>query len=278
MYEFHDTINELEIREKSQKSIYIPTGFDKLDKLIKGIKPQDLIVIAGNPGTGNTAFLMSLIVNIINHSSTQIVYFSFDLTVQNLFIRLISTLTKINLTKLEDGLISENECDVIYNTLNPLPDNQLYFYEQTNYNYSELKFQIEKLIFQYKIKIVAIDYLQIISNGEVMTQESYMLITKELKLIAKELKISIILVSHINHIPVNEISKISDLQEISYLFEYSNVFLMLNQLNFNLNMFDDTDSNSTDYELIVAKNTNSKKGKVQMQMNNSYLQFTELDT
>nr|UNJ79103.1 replication helicase subunit [Thorea hispida] len=200
---------------------YLSSGFPSLDNIIYGFTNGDFIVIAGRPSMGKTSLSLNIICNSIQQYNVQIALFSLEMSQEQLLYRLLSILSQISINKIQQGNISLNEWNSLQTYSKKLLTSQLYIDDTANLSISNLIAKIKHLRQQKQIHLVVIDYLQLIYLDSSTTNinnrtEELSLITRSLKILAKELNIPIIALSQLNRNLEKRINKkplLSDLRE-----------------------------------------------------------------
>lgn len=176
----------------------IKTGFAELDKLLGGISPGELIVIGGRPGMGKTTLLANMALNIAPTSN--VLYFSFDLSCYSLINRYIAITAGIPTNRLERNDIKEDEKNLLKNVQQNLNGLSLFIREDGNISLSLFKAICEKEIAEKKIKVIVIDYLQMMKTHRFKNNRDLeiSMIMRELKTIAKEQNVCILISSQLS--------------------------------------------------------------------------------
>lgn len=197
------------------------SGFSALDNIINGFKNSDFIVIAGRPSMGKTSLSLNIICNSIQQCNAQVILFSLEMSQEQLLYRLLSILSQISIHKIQQGNVTFNEWNRLQKYSTKLLTSQLYIDDTANLSLSRLVVKIKNLQKQRHIDLIVIDYLQLIyvdyiaANIKSRTEE-LSLITRTLKILAKELNLPIIALSQLNRNLEKRINKtplLSDLRE-----------------------------------------------------------------
>lgn len=182
-------------RELNQEYIGVPTGFQTYDRVTSGLQEEEYIIIAARPSMGKTALAVSMINNMIERG-VPVALFSLEMSATQIIQRFLAIQTETNLYHLRNGLKDNEKYSKIFNeaTLNHFLSLPLKLIDETNINIKTLKAKARYLKKIFDIKIIFIDYIGLIDSGmpqaKVFEQQSY--ISKELKKLAKELKIPVV--------------------------------------------------------------------------------------
>ena len=179
----------------------ISTGYFKLDDLTSGWQKSDLIIIAGRPAMGKTAFALSMAKNIAADQKKPMAFFSLEMSGVQLTNRLISNVCEITGKKILNGQLDRNEWDRFDKRIVNLLDAPIYIDDTPGLSVFELRTKARRLVREHNIELIMIDYLQLMNaNGMRFNnrQEEVSTISRSLKGLAKELDIPIIALSQLN--------------------------------------------------------------------------------
>jgi replicative DNA helicase len=269
-------LEEIKQKLKTAKLPGLLSSFSDLDAITQGFHNSDLIIIAGRPSMGKTAFSLTLAKNIATKFPNKIVFFSLEMTKQQLFYRLLSTETLISQTKLRSGRISREEWVQINNAISKLSDLSLYIDDTPNITVSEMHFKIKRLKQEKEqpLGAVFIDYLQLledIEKNENRVQELSK-ITRSLKKLARELNVPIIVMSQLSRNVETRINKrpmLSDLRESGSIEQDADIVMMLYRDEY----YNSKTLEKNIIEIILAKHRNGPVGTAKLKFNPQYLYF-----
>ncbi len=272
-------LSEIRDRLKTSKFSGLPSSFLDLDALTQGFHNSDLIIIAGRPSMGKTAFSLALAKNIASTSAIGIAFFSLEMTRQQLLYRLISTETLIPHTRLKAGRISKEEWVVINNSINLLSNLPLYIDDSPTISVAEIHFKLKKLKQEYNgnLGLVIIDYLQLLDEGDKSMNRAQELskITRNLKKLAREFDIPIIVLSQISRNVETRNNKrpiLSDLRESGSIEQDADIVMMLYRDEYyNINTVE-----KNILEIIIAKQRNGPVGTARVSFNSRYIRFDNI--
>ena len=175
----------------------LESGFTKLDKMTSGWQNSDLIIIAARPAMGKTAFVLSMAKNIAVNFHNPVALFSLEMSNVQLVNRLISNVCEIPSEKIKSGQLADYEWQQLDYKLRDLLDAPLYVDDTPSLSVFELRTKARRLVREHGVKLIIIDYLQLM-NASGMSQEEVSTISRSLKGLAKELNIPIIALSQLN--------------------------------------------------------------------------------
>lgn len=179
----------------------VPTGYTKLDEKTSGWQKSDLVIIAGRPAMGKTSFALSLAKNIAVDYKFPIAFFSLEMSNVQLVNRLISNVCSISGSKMLNGQLSHDEWERLDKDIRKLQGSPIYIDDTPGLSIFELRTKARRLVREKGVKIIMIDYLQLMNaNGMRFgsRQEEVAKISQSLKGLAKELDIPILALSQLN--------------------------------------------------------------------------------
>ena len=260
----------------------LPSGFYDLDSLIQGFQKSDLIIIAGRPSMGKTAFGLSIASNIIKSTKLPIIFFSLEMSKEQIMYRLLTMETNINQMKLKSGQLSEDDW-VKLNKMMKVFSKLPFFIDDTfNLSIQDIRSKIKTIIFeQNKIGLIIIDYIQLMQHSELKTEnrvQELAKITRSLKTLAREFEIPIIALSQLSRNVENRIDKrpiLSDLRESGSIEQDADLVMFLYRNNY-YNSIQSEESISQLLELIIAKQRNGPIGTVKLEFDETRARFSNL--
>ncbi|MDC1010150.1 replicative DNA helicase [Flavobacteriaceae bacterium] len=180
----------------------VSTGFEKLDKLTSGWQPSDLIIIAARPGMGKTALALSMARNISVQQQIPVAFFSLEMSSVQLITRLISSETGLSSDKLRTGKLADHEWQQLNIKVSDLESSPLFIDDSPSLTIFELRAKARRLASSHGIKLIIIDYLQLMnigsSNKAGNREQEISTISRNLKALAKELDIPVIALSQLS--------------------------------------------------------------------------------
>ena len=143
----------------------VPSGFDQLDKLTSGWQPSDLVIVAARPGMGKTALTLSMARNIAVNGQIGVAFFSLEMSSVQLITRLISAETGLSSEKLRTGKLEKHEWEQLNVKVKALESAPLYIDDTPSLSIFDLRAKARRLASQHQIKLIIIDYLQLMTAG-----------------------------------------------------------------------------------------------------------------
>jgi replicative DNA helicase len=270
--------------ELKQKSLNpslagLTSGFYELDSFTQGFQKSDLIIIAGRPSMGKTALSLNIGLNIIKNLTRPVIFFSLEMSKEQLIYRLITTETSISNLRLKTGNLYKDDWLKLNGVIQNLSNLPLFIDDTPNPTIQDIKAKIKKVIFeQNQIGLVIIDYLQLMQNSKFKTEnrsQELSQITRSLKNIAREFQVPIIALSQLSRSVETRTNKrpiLSDLRESGSIEQDADVVLMLYRENYyNPNCL----NANNDVQLIIAKQRNGPVGTINLQFDPKLMRFSD---
>src|SRR5690606_33153648 len=245
----------------------IPSGFDKLDRLTSGWQPSDLIIVAARPGMGKTALTLSMARNIAVNSEIPVAFFSLEMSSVQLITRLISSETGLSSEKLRTGKLEKHEWEQLNVKVKSLEKAPLFIDDTPSLSIFDLRAKARRLASQHGIKLVVIDYLQLMTAGGSQKggnrEQEISTISRNLKALAKELNVPVIALSQLSRaVETRGGSKrpiLSDLRESGAIEQDADIVSFIYRPEYyKIDEWDDEERSPTagQAEFIVAKHRN----------------------
>ena len=259
----------LDLKQKALKPELpgLASGFYDLDSLTQGFQKSDLIILAGRPSMGKTAFVLNITENILKNYKLPIIFFSLEMSKEQLIYRLLSSDTGISQTRLKLGNLYKEDWNNLRNSIQIYSKLPFFLNDEANITISEIRSKIKKIIFeQTHIGLIIIDYLQLLLNSKIKVEnrvQELSQITRSLKGLAKEFQIPIIALSQLSRNVENRINKrpiLSDLRESGSIEQDADLVLMLYRENY----YNLTTEKVVPAEVIIAKHRNGPLGIVKL--------------
>jgi replicative DNA helicase len=256
----------------------IPTGFADFDHYSSGLHNSDMVVIAARPGMGKTAFALGMAKNIALKEKIPIAVFSLEMSKQQVAQRLMSAQSRIDLQRLRDGKIRENEWTRLASAIEKLAECKIYIDDSAFLTVMDLRSRARMMASTYGIKLLIVDYLQLMQSTANYRGNKVLEITEisqNLKSIAKELNIPVIAVSQLSREVEKREKKrpqLSDLRESGSIEQDADMVAFIYRDEY----YDEQSSKKGQAELIIAKHRNGPTGSVNLQFDKRYALFSNL--
>ncbi|MDG3581274.1 replicative DNA helicase [Galbibacter pacificus] len=266
----------------------IPSGFDKLDKLTSGWQPSDLIIVAARPGMGKTALTLSMARNIAVNSNIPVAFFSLEMSSVQLITRLISSETGLSSEKLRTGKLEKHEWEQLNVKVKSLETAPLFIDDTPSLSIFDLRAKARRLASQFGIKMIIIDYLQLMTAGGSQKggnrEQEISTISRNLKALAKELDVPVIALSQLSRaVETRGGSKrplLSDLRESGAIEQDADIVSFIYRPEYyKIEEWDDEERSPTQgqAEFIVAKHRNGGLENIRLKFIGQLGKFDNLD-
>jgi replicative DNA helicase len=261
----------------------IPSGFSDLDRYTSGWQASDLMIIAARPAMGKTAFVLSMARNMAVDHKQPVVVFSLEMSSIQLVTRLISSETELSGTKLRNGDIHGHEWEQLESKVRPLEEAPLFIDDTPAISIFELRAKARRLVQAHGIKVIIIDYLQLMTAGidnRGNREHEVSLISRSLKAIAKELNVPIIALSQLNRSVEtrggDKRPQLSDLRESGAIEQDADMVLFIHRPDY-YGIMEDDEGNSLQgiAEIILAKHRNGATGTIQLEFRKEFAKFQD---
>ena len=267
----------------------IASGFGEIDRLTSGWQPSDLIIVAARPGMGKTAFTLSMARNISVENNIPVAFFSLEMSAIQLITRLISSETGLNSEKLRTGKLEKFEWELLNVKVTNLENAPLYIDDTPSLSIFELRAKARRLSSQFGIKLIVVDYLQLMTLGSSQKsgnrEQEISTISRNLKALAKELDIPIIALSQLSRaVELRGGTKrpiLSDLRESGAIEQDADIVSFLYRPEYyKIDEWDDEERSPAlgQAEFIVAKHRNGGLSSIKLKFINSLGKFENLSS
>jgi len=267
----------------------IPSGFSKVDKLTSGWQPSDLIIIAARPGMGKTALTLSMARNMAVEHNVPVAFFSCEMSSVQLITRLISSETGLSSEKLRTGQLEKHEWEQLNVKVKSLESAPLFIDDTPSLSIFDLRAKARRLASQHGIKIIMIDYLQLMTAGGSQKggnrEQEISTISRNLKALAKELNIPVIALSQLSRaVETRGGSKrplLSDLRESGAIEQDADIVSFIYRPEYyKIDEWDDEERTPTagQGEFIVAKHRNGGLDEIRLKFVGHLGKFENLET
>ncbi len=285
--DFKDRLNS--IVESDSGITGIPSGFDKLDAITKGFQPSNLILVGGVAGIGKTSFALSLIHKMAIENECPTAFFSLEMSSQQLMMSIIRQQTNISLEKFRSGLLNEDEIALVSKKTAAFENTPLYVYENPFLTVSDIE---DTLLCSPPdfAQILIIDSLQLIAKnkkdkaGKVLNKRELTQITFQLKELAENFEITIIVLFHfrLQKEKLKNCSKrpiLADVRKYAPIDTYADLVLLLYRPEYyKMEEWDDDNQYPAEGEadIIVVKNDNGTLGTCRLEFDGTRGMFDNL--
>jgi replicative DNA helicase len=272
-----DTVKTIErLYEQKQAVTGVPTGFADLDRMTAGLQPSDLIIIAGRPSMGKTAFCLNVAEHAALRADVGVAVFSLEMSKEQLAMRMLCSEARVDLARVRTGHLSEREFPKLAMAAGRLGDAPVYIDDTPALSILELRAKARRLKRDAaaKLGLVIVDYIQLMrsSEGKDSREQEISEISRSLKALAKELKVPVVALSQLNRQVENRsppIPRLADLRESGAIEQDADVILFLYREEY---YNEDTDRRGI-AEVHIAKQRNGPTGQVDLTFLREFTRF-----
>ena len=256
----------------------LTTGFKDIDNQTSGMQKSDLVIIAGRPSMGKTAFAMNLVENYItsHEDPMPVLVFSLEMPAESLITRMLSSIGKVDQTRMRNGKLLEDDWPKLTNAINKLTGKPLYIDDTIGLNPTEMRARARRVAKDHnnKIGMIVVDYLQLMqlrSNTENRTGEISE-ISRSLKLMAREFECPVVALSQLNRSLEQRPNKrpvMSDLRESGAIEQDADVIMFV----YRDEVYNEDTEHKGVAEIIIGKQRNGPIGTSHLSFIGKYTRF-----
>jgi replicative DNA helicase len=264
--EYYDRIDQLS--QRSDEAYGVPTGFIDLDRMLSGLQPSDLLIVAGRPGMGKTAFMLTIAKNAALTYKKHVAIFSLEMSSEQLVQRMISQQTGIDSHRLRTGKLNEDEWPLFTNAVEVLGDTKIFLDDTPSLTPLQLRTKCRRLHLEYHIDLVILDYIQLMSSGgaggrnENRVQE-VSFISRNLKILARELNVPVLAAAQLSRAVEQRADKdpqLSDLRESGSLEQDADIVMFIHRPE----MYEKDTLKQNLAQIKIAKHRNGPVGTIEL--------------
>ena len=257
----------------------LSTGFTDLDEMTSGLQPADLVIVAGRPSMGKTTFAMNLVENAVLRSDKGVLVFSLEMPGESLMMRMLSSLGRIDQTKVRSGRLDDDDWPRLTSAVNLLNDRKLFIDDTAGLSPMEMRARARRVVREHgDLALIMIDYLQLMRIGgggaENRTNEISE-ISRSLKALAKEFNVPVVALSQLNRSleqrpnkrPIN-----SDLRESGAIEQDADVIMFV----YRDEVYHPDTQDKGIAEIIIGKQRNGPIGTSRLAFLGKYTRFENL--
>ena len=256
----------------------LSTGFKDLDGMTSGLQPSDLVIVAGRPSMGKTSFAMNLVEHAVLHQQQPILVFSMEMPADSLIIRMLSSIGRIDQTRIRNGKLEQEDWPKLSTAVNKLKDVPLYIDDTAALTPTEVRSRSRRVAREHgQLGMIMVDYLQLMQvagSSEGRTAEISE-ISRSLKAIAKEFKCPVVALSQLNRALENRPNKRpvnSDLRESGAIEQDADVIMFI----YRDEVYNEESPDKGVAEIIIGKQRNGPIGICRLAFIGQYTRFENL--
>jgi replicative DNA helicase len=275
-----DSMRAIEqLYERKELVTGVPTGYVKLDSMTAGLQPSDLIVIAGRPSMGKTAFALNIAAYAAMHADTGVAIFSLEMSKEQLVLRMLCSEARVDQSKVRAGFAAERDFPKLALAASRLAEAPIYIDDTPALSVLELRAKARRLKRERdsKLGLIVIDYLQLMRGhgGADNREQEISNISRSLKGLAKELSVPVVALSQLNRQVEQRGDKrplMADLRESGAIEQDADVIAFI----YRDEVYNKQSPDEGIAEILIGKQRNGPIGKVRLAFRGEYTRFDNL--
>ncbi|WP_152353702.1 replicative DNA helicase [Brachybacterium subflavum] len=255
----------------------IPTGFSEFDEITQGLHPGQMIIFAGRPAMGKTTLGMDVLRSASIHNGQTSVIFSLEMDKTEITMRLLSAEAQVPMGKMRDGSMDDRDWQAMARAMSRIGNAPLFMDDSANMSLMEIRAKCRRLKQKHDLKLVVIDYLQLMSSGKRVEsrQQEVSEFSRALKLLAKELEVPVIAISQLNRGSEQRQDKkpmMSDLRESGSIEQDADLIVLIHREDY----YEKESQRAGEADLILAKHRNGAVGTIAVAFEGHYSRFKDM--
>ena len=271
-----EALDEIERISQGVEGEGVFTGFRDLDALTNGFHPGNMIVLAARPAVGKSTLGLDIVRNAAIHNGDCAAMFSLEMSRSEITMRMLSAEARVGLHNIRSGSLSDDDWQRLARRMGEISQAPLFIDDSPNLSLMEIRAKARRLKQRHDLKIIVIDYLQLMTSGKRVEnrQQEVSEFSRNLKLLAKELNVPVVAISQLNRSPEQRSDKrpmLSDLRESGSIEQDADVVILLHRDDLY-----DNNSRSGEADLIVAKHRNGPTRTITVSAQLHFSRFTDM--
>jgi replicative DNA helicase len=270
-----DSMKAIEqLYERKEMVTGVPSGFTDLDRMLAGLQPSDLIIVAGRPSMGKTAFALNIAQHAAVDANQGVAIFSLEMSKEQLVVRLLCSEARVDQSKVRAGFSGQTDLPKLARAADRLTKAPIYIDDTPALSVLEMRAKARRIKREpsSNLSLIIVDYLQLMrGHGSDSREQEISSISRSLKALAKELQVPVIALSQLNRAVETRSDKrplMADLRESGAIEQDADVIAFL----FRPIVYDGN-AGERDAEVIIAKQRNGPIGTVKLTFMNEYTRF-----
>ena len=266
-----------QLYERKELVTGVPTGYTELDRMTAGLQPSDLIIVAGRPSMGKTAFALNLGERAAIECNSSVAIFSLEMSKEQLVQRMLCCHAEVDASKLRGGFLSESDWPKLTQAAGQLSEASIFIDDTPAITALELRAKIRRLQREHGVDLVIVDYLQLMRGGlRIESREREIAdISRALKALAKEMNVPLIALSQLNRgleARQDKRPMLSDLRESGSIEQDADVVMFI----YRDEVYNKETPDPGVAELIIGKQRNGPVGKIRLAWRSNLTRFDNL--
>ena len=282
---FKDIIKESvktieKLYERKELVTGVPTGYEKIDDITSGLQKSDLIIIAGRPSMGKTAFALNIAQYAALEANTPVAIFSLEMSKEQLALRMLSAEARVDSQRIRRGFLGEADWPRLIAAAGRLSEAQIFIDDSSAISALEMKAKSRRLKSEVDLGLIILDYLQLMRSGsyrETSREQEISEISRSLKALAKELSVPVIALSQLNRKledRTNKRPQMADLRDSGAIEQDADLIAFI----YRDEVYDKSEENPEKgmAEIIIGKQRNGPTGMVKLAFQDKFARFENL--
>ena len=279
-----EEFSTLHTADDSEKVKGIPTGYKSLDRILSGMQPSDLIILAARPSMGKTALALSIVQNICIEANKKktIGIFSLEMSKEQLVDRLFCSILGVDSWKLQHGKLDDKDFQNMGSVMDTLNKAPIFIDDSVGTSVAELRAKARRLQMEHGLDLIVVDYLQLMSTGNAAYSgnrvQEISEISRSLKSLGRELKVPIIALSQLSRaveLRNPKIPQLADLRDSGSIEQDADIVMMLYRKDYYEENLTEEEKGVT--EIFIRKHRNGPIGKADLKFDKTQMRFYDID-
>lgn len=263
-----DVLRSIEDRHENSNGIVgISTGFVGLDRLTQGLHAGDLIILAGRPGMGKTMFALNVCEHVSIRQKRTVLIFSLEMGKAQLLERVLVSISGVDATNIKSGKLNTSDWKKMTDVLSQFNEAKLFLDDRASISVAEIRSQCRRIKRDHGLSLIVVDYITLVAGDGENETVRVGKITRDLKLLARDLSVPVIAISQLNRsveYRKDKIPSMADLRQSGSIEQDADLILFLSR--------EDT---SQLVNLTIAKHRNGETGMVRLIFNGKSCRFSD---
>ncbi|MPV50853.1 MULTISPECIES: replicative DNA helicase [unclassified Pseudactinotalea] len=274
----NSTMEEIDAASnRGEGMVGVPTGFRDLDQLTHGLHPGQMVVVAARPAVGKSTLGLDICRSAsIRHGMASVI-FSLEMSRNEISMRMLSAESQVPLQNMRKGTMRDEDWTRLARTMSKVSEAPLFIDDSPNMSLMEIRAKCRRLKQRHDLKLVVIDYLQLMSSGKRVEsrQQEVSEFSRAIKLLAKEIEVPVIAISQLNRGSEQRTDRkpqMSDLRESGSIEQDADMIILLHRED----MYEKESPRAGEADLIVAKHRNGPTATVAVSFQGHYARFFDM--
>ena len=272
----HETFQKItDLHDRKARILGLPTGFYGLDDLMSGLQPSQLYIIAARPSMGKTSLAMRMAEYVAVTEAKPVLFFSLEMASQQIAQQMLCMHTRVDSHKLRTGMVAEEDYQKLMLGAGRLAEAPILIDDSADISILELRARSRRMKAEHHVELIIVDYLQKVHSKAESREREIAMISSQLKSLAKELAVPVIVLAQLNRQPEGREDKkpvLSDLRESGAIEQDADVVMLLYRADY----YDRETAEKNTCDIIIAKNRTGPTGDVKLAFIKEYTRFENL--